>query len=61
LIKAAVLTVLLWIVIALLFYAGSLTFDLKTISDMPQRSSVYDKRREILQPPFGREPGGCAV
>ena len=43
LIKAAVLTVLLWIVIALLFYAWSLTFDLKTISDMPQRSSVYDK------------------
>ena len=37
------LTVLLWIVIALLFYAWSLTFDLKTISDMPQRSSVYDK------------------
>jgi penicillin-binding protein 1A len=43
LIKATVLTVLLWIVIALLFYAWSLTFDLKTISDMPQRSSVYDK------------------
>ena len=43
LIKAAVLTVLLWIVIALLFYALLLTFDLKTISDMPQRSSVYDK------------------
>ena len=32
-----------WIVITLFFYAWSLTFDLKTISDMPQRSAVYDK------------------
>ena len=30
-------------VITLFFYAWSLTFDLKTISDMPQRSAVYDK------------------
>ena len=36
-------TVLLWMVIALFFYAWSLTFNLKTISDMPQRSAVYDK------------------
>jgi penicillin-binding protein 1A len=41
--KAAVIIVLLWIVTALFFYAWSLTFDLKTISDMPQRSAVYDK------------------
>ena len=34
---------LLWAVVTLFFYAWSLTFDLKTISDMPQRSSVYDK------------------
>ena len=42
-IKVAVVVVLLWIVITLFFYAWSLTFDLKTISDMPQRSAVYDK------------------
>ena len=42
-IKVAVVTVLLWMVIALFFYAWSLTFNLKTISDMPQRSAVYDK------------------
>jgi penicillin-binding protein 1A len=30
-------------VITLFFYAWSLTFDLRTISDMPQRSAVYDK------------------
>ncbi len=42
-IKVAVVVVLLWMVITLFFYAWSLTFDLKTISDMPQRSAVYDK------------------
>jgi penicillin-binding protein 1A len=41
--KTAVVVVLLWAVITLFFYAWSLTFDLKTISDMPQRSAVYDK------------------
>ena len=41
--KATVIVVLLWAVVTLFFYAWSLTFDLKTISDMPQRSSVYDK------------------
>jgi penicillin-binding protein 1A len=41
--KFAVVMVLLWMVIALFFYAWSLTFDLRTISDMPQRSAVYDK------------------
>ena len=35
--------ILLWLVITLFFYAWSLTFDLRTISDMPQRSAVYDK------------------
>jgi penicillin-binding protein 1A len=38
-----VIVVLLWAVVTLFFYAWSLTFDLRTISDMPQRSSVYDK------------------
>ena len=42
-IKVAVAVILLWMVIALFFYAWALTFDLKTISDMPQRSAVYDK------------------
>ena len=37
------IVVLLWAVVTLFFYAWSLTFDLRTISDMPQRSSVYDK------------------
>jgi penicillin-binding protein 1A len=41
--KAAIIVVLLWAVVTLFFYAWSLTFDLKTISDMPQRSAVYDK------------------
>jgi len=41
--KVAVVVFLLWAVVTLFFYAWSLTFDLKTISDMPQRSSVYDK------------------
>jgi penicillin-binding protein 1A len=41
--KVAVVVFLMWAVVTLFFYAWSLTFDLKTISDMPQRSSVYDK------------------
>lgn len=41
--KLAFVTVLLWAVIALGFYAWALRFDLHTISDMPQRSTVYDK------------------
>jgi penicillin-binding protein 1A len=41
--KTAVITFLLWAVVTLFFYAWSLTFDLRTISDMPQRSSVFDK------------------
>jgi penicillin-binding protein 1A len=42
-IKLAIVLILLWMVITLFFYAWSLTFDLRTISDMPQRSAVYDK------------------
>ena len=42
-IKLAIVLILLWLVITLFFYAWSLTFDLRTISDMPQRSAVYDK------------------
>ena len=41
--KVAAAVILLWMVIALIFYGWALTFDLKTISDMPQRSAVYDK------------------
>lgn len=43
LVKLAIVTVLLWAVIALLFYAWALRFDLRTISDMPQRSAIYDR------------------
>jgi penicillin-binding protein 1A len=43
LLKTTVIVVLLWAVVTLFFYAWSLTFDLRTISDMPQRSSIYDK------------------
>jgi hypothetical protein len=42
-IRVAVAVILVWMVIALFVYAWALTFDLKTISDMPQRSAVYDK------------------
>lgn len=38
-----VVVALLWSVIALGYYAYAVTFDLRTISDMPQRSAVYDK------------------
>ncbi len=41
--KLGFVTVLLWAVIALGYYAWALTFDIKLISDMPQRSAVYDK------------------
>ena len=40
--KATLLALLLWTVIVLTFYAWALTFDLKVISDMPQRSAIYD-------------------
>ncbi len=41
--KLAFVTVLIWTVVALGFYAWALRFDLHTISDMPQRSTVFDK------------------
>jgi penicillin-binding protein 1A len=41
--KLGVLALLLWAVIALAFYAWALTFDLRAIVDIPQRSTVYDK------------------
>lgn len=41
--KVILLALLIWTVIVLTFYAWALTFDLKAISDMPQRSAVYDK------------------
>ncbi|MEX1118323.1 MAG: PBP1A family penicillin-binding protein [Terrimicrobiaceae bacterium] len=37
------MTLLLWAVVGLGFYAWALTFDLKAIAQMPERSSVYDK------------------
>lgn len=45
--KAGLLVVLLWTVIALCFYAWALTFDLKTIVDIPERSLVYDKDGKV--------------
>lgn len=41
--KVGLLALLVWAVLALGFYAWALTFDLRTISDIPQRSAVYDK------------------
>lgn len=41
--KLAFVTILLWAVVALGFYAWALRFDLHTISEMPQRSAVYDR------------------
>jgi len=41
--KLAVLGLLVWAVIALGYYAWALTFDLRRIADIPQRSVVYDK------------------
>lgn len=41
--KLGLVAFLVWIVVALGFYAWALTFDLRSISEMPQRSAVYDK------------------
>lgn len=38
-----IVTLLLWAVVALVFYAWALTFDLSKIAEMPERSVVYDK------------------
>lgn len=45
--KAGLLLVLLWTVIALIFYAWALTFDLKAIVDIPERSLIYDKDGKV--------------
>lgn len=42
-VKAGVLLLLVAAVVLLGYYAWALTFDLRTISDMRQRSAVYDK------------------
>ena len=34
---------LLWLLVALFYYLWALTFDLSTIGQMPQRSSIYDR------------------
>ncbi len=41
--KMGIVTLLLWAVVALVFYAWALTFDLSKIAEMPERSVVYDK------------------
>lgn len=41
--RLGVVVVLVWTVIAMGFYAWALTFDLKVIHNMPERSVVYDK------------------
>lgn len=40
--KVAIVGVLLWAVVGLFYYAWASMFDLKQISEMPQRSVVYD-------------------
>ncbi len=42
LIKIGVMTALIWIVVALGYYAWALTFDIRQIHDMDERSVVYD-------------------
>lgn len=46
-IKLGILGLLAWAVIALAFYAWALTFDLRAIIDIPQRSIVYDKDNKL--------------
>jgi penicillin-binding protein 1A len=46
-IKAGILALLIWAVAALAFYAWALTYDIRTIIDIPQRSTVYDKDGKI--------------
>ncbi len=46
-IKLGILGLLLWAVVALAFYAWALTFDIRTIIDIPQRSTVYDKDGKV--------------
>lgn len=46
-IKLGVVAALLWAVVALGFYAWALTFDLRQVFEMPQRSVVYGRDGEI--------------
>ena len=41
--KVAIVTVILWALVALGFYAWALTYDLSKIAEMPERSVIYDK------------------
>lgn len=41
--KVGLVAVALWAVIGLAYYAWALTFDLKVIHNIPQRSAVYDR------------------
>ena len=43
LIKLGFAALLLWLLVALFYYLWALTFDLSTIGQMPQRSSIYDR------------------
>ena len=43
LIKLGFAALLLWVLVALFYYLWALTFDLSTIGQMPQRSSIYDR------------------
>ncbi len=41
--KLGVAALLLWLLVALFYYLWALTFDLSTIAQMPQRSSIIDR------------------
>lgn len=43
LIKLGFAALLLWMTVGLFYYLWALTFDLSTIGQMPQRSSIYDR------------------
>ena len=43
LIKLGLAFLLLWIMVAVFYYLWALTFDISTIGQMPQRSSIYDR------------------
>ncbi|MDX2080894.1 MAG: PBP1A family penicillin-binding protein [Terrimicrobiaceae bacterium] len=51
--KLGLVTLLIWIVVALGYYAWALTFDLREIHEMDERSMVYDWRGR----PYSRLPG----
>ena len=43
LVKLGLAFLLLWIMVAVFYYLWALTFDISTIGQMPQRSSIYDR------------------